>query len=84
MNATALKCLRVNFRDPAGAGTRPCAPARPRHREQAVVAPYQKGRFHGPRRRHDPTLVFNMSVFNSAKVRECIFDSLLQRENAWS
>lgn len=40
--------------------------------------------FHRLRHRHDPMLVFNMSVFNSAKVRECIFDSLLQRENVWS
>jgi hypothetical protein len=35
------------------------------------------------RRRHDPMLVFNMSLLNSAKVRECIFDSLPQRENVW-
>jgi hypothetical protein len=40
-------------------------------------------RFHRPRRRHDPLLVFNMSLFNLAKVRECIFDSLPQRENVW-
>jgi hypothetical protein len=40
-------------------------------------------RFHRPRRRHDPLLVFNMSLFNSAKVRECVFDSLPQRENLW-
>jgi hypothetical protein len=36
-----------------------------------------------PRRRHDPMLVFNMSVFNSATVRGSIFDSFLQRENVW-
>jgi len=35
------------------------------------------------RRSGDPMLVFNMSLFNSAKVRECIFDSLPQRENVW-
>jgi hypothetical protein len=40
-------------------------------------------RLHRPRRRHDPLFVFNMSLFNSAKVRECIFDSLPQRENLW-
>ena len=28
-------------------------------------------------------LVFNMSIFNSAKIRECIFNSLPQRENVW-
>jgi hypothetical protein len=39
--------------------------------------------FHRPCRWHDPMLVFNMSVFNSAKVRESIFDSLRQRENVW-
>jgi CelD/BcsL family acetyltransferase involved in cellulose biosynthesis len=39
--------------------------------------------FRRPRRRHDPMLVFNLSVFNSAQVRESIFDSLLQRENVW-
>ena len=38
---------------------------------------------HRPRRRHDPMLVFNMSVFNSAKIRESIFNSLPQRENVW-
>ena len=39
----------------------------------------------GCRRRRfgDPMLVFNMSVFNSAKVRESVFDSLSQRENVW-
>jgi hypothetical protein len=40
-------------------------------------------RFHRPRGRHDPLLVFNMSLFNSTKLRECIFDSLPQRENLW-
>jgi hypothetical protein len=39
--------------------------------------------FHRPRRRHDPMLVFNMSIFNLAKSRECIFNSLPQRENVW-
>jgi hypothetical protein len=39
--------------------------------------------FRRPRRRHDSMLVFNMSVFNSAKLRESIFDSLLKRENVW-
>jgi hypothetical protein len=38
---------------------------------------------HRLRRRHDPMLVFNMSIFNSAKVRESIFNSLPQRENVW-
>jgi hypothetical protein len=41
-------------------------------------------RFHRPPRWHDPKLVFNMSVFNSAKNRECIFNSLPQDENVWS
>jgi hypothetical protein len=63
----AAQRLRVNR-------SRPSVPARPRHREQALVAPYQKRRFHRPRRRHDPMLVLNMSIFNS----------LPQRENAWS
>ena len=39
--------------------------------------------FRRSRRQHDPMLVFNMSIFNSAKVRECIFNSLPQRENVW-
>jgi hypothetical protein len=43
----------------------------------------QKG-FYRPRRRHEPLLVFNMSVFNSAKVRECIFNPPPQRENVWA
>jgi hypothetical protein len=29
--------------------------------------------FRRARRWHNPMLVFNMSVFNSARVRECIF-----------
>jgi hypothetical protein len=39
----------------------------------------------GCRRRRfgDPMLVFNMSIFNSAKSRECIFNSLPQRKNVW-
>ena len=45
--------------------------------------PYHKAWFHWTRHRHDPMLVFNMLVFNSAKVRECIFDSFAQRENVW-
>ena len=39
--------------------------------------------FHRPGRRHDPMLVFNMSIFNSANSRECIFNSLPQRGNVW-
>jgi hypothetical protein len=39
--------------------------------------------FHRPGRRHDPMLVFNLSVFNSVTVRESIFDSLRHRENVW-
>jgi hypothetical protein len=35
------------------------------------------------RRSGDPMLVFNMLIFNSAKVRECIFNSFPQRENVW-
>jgi hypothetical protein len=42
-----------------------------------------KKRFHRPRRRHGPMLVFNMSVFNLAKSRECIFNSLPQRGSVW-
>jgi hypothetical protein len=76
MNVTALKRWRVNGRDPAGAGSRPSTPAR------SARTPYKR-RFYRPRHRHDPMLVFNMSIFNSAKIRECIFDSFPQRENAW-
>ena len=117
MNATVLKRLRVN-------GGRPSAPARPAAcLGLAQWAPYQKRRFHRPRRRRDPRqarpegsqfqktgwivqlfglvaasrfektgrrrrsgdpmLVFNMSIFNSANVSQCIFKSLPQRENVW-
>jgi hypothetical protein len=76
MNATALKGWRLNGRDPAGAGIRSSASAR------SARTPYKR-RFYRPRRRHDPMLVFNMSIFNSAKIRECIFDSFPQRENVW-
>jgi len=40
--------------------------------------------FQRRRRWHDPMLVFNIAIFNSAKVRECIFKSFPQRENVWS
>ena len=75
MNTIPLKRLLMNGRD--GSPSRPSAPARP------AVAPYHKREFHRRRRRHDPMLVFNISVFNSAKVRESIFESLQQRENVW-
>ena len=75
MNATGLKRFHVNGRDTPPSDS--SAPARP------AVPPYHKARFHWPRRRHDPMLVFNMSVFNSATVRGSIFDSFLQRENVW-
>ena len=79
MITTALKSLHEN-------GSRPSTPVGPRRREPrklSGVAPYQKRRWHRPRRRHDPMLVFNMSIFNSANVRQCIFNSLPQRENVW-
>ena len=72
MNSTALKSSGVNGRDRSS--SRPSAPARP------AIAPDPKREFHRAGRRHDPMLVFNMSVFNSAKVRESTFDSLPQRE----
>ena len=37
--------------------------------------------FRRPRRRHNPMLVFNMAVFNSARIRESIFHAFLQRRN---
>jgi hypothetical protein len=53
---------------------------KPKDLKQSNASRSQK-RFHRPRRRHDPMLVFNMSVFNSEKVR--LFDSLPERENVW-
>ena len=82
MNSTALKSSGVNGRDRSS--SRPSAPARPRRGEQVLVAPYPKREFHRASRRHDPMLAFNMSVFNSAKVRESTFDSLRQREEKHS
>ena len=38
----------------------------------------------GPSAADDPMLVFNMSIFNSAKSWECIFNPLPQRENVWA
>jgi hypothetical protein len=34
-------------------------------------------------RRHDPLLVFNMSIFNSGNGWNRIFNALPQRENVW-
>jgi hypothetical protein len=68
MNTAALKRLRVNR-------SRRSALAR------SAAAPYHKRWFRRPRRRHDPILVFNMAIFNSASVRQCIFNSFPQREN---
>ena len=39
--------------------------------------------FQRRRRAHDPMLVLNMSIFNSEKSWECIFNPLSQRENVW-
>jgi hypothetical protein len=39
--------------------------------------------FQRRRRAHDPMLVLNMSIFNSEKSWECIFNRLPQRENVW-
>jgi hypothetical protein len=34
-------------------------------------------------RRHDPMLVFNMSIFNSGRSWERILDPIPRRENVW-
>jgi DNA-directed RNA polymerase specialized sigma24 family protein len=49
------------------------------------LAPARHSGRTGCRRRRfgDPMLVFNISIFNSANSRECIFNSLPQRENVW-
>jgi hypothetical protein len=39
--------------------------------------------FRRSRRRHDPMLVLNMSIFNSERGWNRIFDPLPQRENVW-
>ena len=77
MITTALNRLRVN-------GSRPSAPAPPAACPELVEwGRYQKRRFRRPCRRHDPMLVFNLSIFNSANIRQCIFKSFPQRENVW-
>ena len=40
-------------------------------------------RFRARRRRHDPMLVLNMSIFNSGSSWNRIFVSVPQRENVW-
>ena len=35
------------------------------------------------RRRHDPMLVFNMSIFNSGNGWNRMFNTMPQRENVW-
>jgi hypothetical protein len=39
--------------------------------------------FRPRRRRHDPMLVLNMSIFNSGSSWDRIFNPIPQRENVW-
>jgi len=81
MIAAPLKPSRVNGSGPADAKRHPSGPARAHDRKRVLVAPSRRRRSQQRARRHDPLLVFNMSIFNSANARECIFNSLLHREN---
>jgi hypothetical protein len=76
------RCLVGCFRDIPLSSLKRDAKMKTKDLKQSNASRSQKW-FHRPRRRHDPMLVFNMSVFNSAKVRDSIFDSLPLRENAW-
>ena len=76
------RCLVGSFRGIPLSSLKLDAKMKTKDLKQSNASGSQK-RFHRPRRRHDPMLVFNLSVFNSAKVRECIFDSFPQRENVW-
>ena len=40
--------------------------------------------FRARRRRHDPMLVLSMSIFNSGRSWDRIFNPVPQRENVWS
>jgi hypothetical protein len=76
------RCLVGCFRSIPPSSIKGDAKMKTKDLKQSNASRSQKW-FHRPRRRHDPMLVFNMSVFNSAKVRESIFDSLRQGQNVW-
>jgi len=57
--------------------------AAPRRPDGAARRPYQK-RWFQRRRRHDPWLVLNMSIFNFQPGRNEIFNPLRIHENVWS
>jgi hypothetical protein len=40
--------------------------------------------FRSQRRPHDPMLVLNMSIFNSGRSWDRIFDVIPRRENVWA
>ena len=40
--------------------------------------------FRARRRRHDPMLVLSMSIFNSGRSWDRIFNPVPERENVWS
>jgi hypothetical protein len=61
----------------AGGGGRAFASARP------AVAAYQKRWFQQRRRRHDPWLALNMSIFNFQPGWNEIFNPLQSHENVW-
>jgi hypothetical protein len=77
MNRTNIRTFGLNDRDPAGAGSRPFASVR------SAVAPYRRRWLQRRRRRHDPWLVLNMSIFNFEPGRNEIFNPLQSHENVW-
>ena len=69
MNRTNIKSFGLN--------RSPLASARP------AVAAYQKRWFQRRRRRHDPWLVLNMSIFNFEPGRSEIFNPIRSHQNVW-
>jgi hypothetical protein len=67
---------RTNIRS-FGLNRSPFASARP------AVAAYQKRWFQRRRRRHDPWLVLNMSIFNFEPGRSEIFNPIRSHQNVW-
>jgi hypothetical protein len=77
MNRRNIRSFGLTGKDPAGEGSRAFASARP------AVAPYLRRWFQRRRRRHDPWLALNMSIFNFQPGRNEIFNPLQSHENVW-
>ena len=73
---------RTNLRNDAVNG-RVRSPGAPKRVDGPATRPYQNRWFRFRRRRHDPWLVLNMSMFNCEAGRTEIFNPIRSHQNIW-